>query len=437
MPSPTRRQPRLHLTDRLVLALDLTRDTQSMRTVRIFIASSRELADERKALPAMIGRIAARPDIRRNYRLDVVRWEYDAAGSAAQIQDAIDRAIDFETLDVVLLFVWNKVGPGTVHEYDRALRLWRAHKRPAMYAFFKQPTTVEARALEAIDRFEQRLTDDGVIPTKYESLETLERLLLERLPDTLPRVVRSTDIDTGAMARVVGWTAVLTVAAAIVTIGLVQSIGYPDGGVTYRQVLMTLILPVIVFFASSTCLLMFYRLLNAFRRAWHSPEWNDDRLYEAFRRLVPRWALPARLASRFPAGVEAGVTTSLALLLVLVSPPVALYDALFGEIVQWRITQSWTPGEGIEQGFATWFLGYTRQDTSPIYVYFPVVPPDRKDHPRPHLGPEVFPPWQTWGYLGLFVGSVLGSIEVIRRLVLFRHEFSDDGGGGNAHFTDV
>jgi hypothetical protein len=52
------------------------------------------------------------------------------------------------------------------------------------------------------------------------------------------------------------------------------------------------------------------------------------------------------------------------------------------------------------------------------------------------LGPEVFPPWQTWAYLSLFVISVLGGLGLLRRLATFRGEFQDDV-GSDATIVDV
>ena len=419
------------------------------RAVRVFLASSHSLVEERKGFPAALARIGELNDLARSFRLVAVRWEQDAYGAAhLLINDSIQEAVDFEGLDVVVVVIWQALGEGTLHEYERALRLWRQHRKPRLLVYCRAPPAdLQAEQARQLDAFRERLISEGVVPSSYGTPVEL----FEALEKHLPRLLRPASIDTGSPAvlrRRFLAAATLNVSLAVATAGICSYVRFPEGGVSWASVAAILAAPVLLFLTGLWTSLAYRRLLSAFRGLWHSPGWTDESLYESFRGLLPPAFLPQRVARHFPS--TSGTTLAL-LALGLLSGVVAQYSSVFQEILLWDYCVGWdvvrrpdgTPvtdalgnvvSAHVDRRRERWPFGLQdprvqetcererrqeRRADCVVYVHaagrFPEEPGQEF---RRNLGPEVWLPYQTWGYVGLFAGTAaLGGAPLIQ---LFR-----------------
>jgi hypothetical protein len=418
---------------------------------RVFLASSSELSDERARFPELVQEINARPDLARNFSLRSVVWERDAFGIGTTIHDTIKTSTDFEGLDVVVLVVWNRLGAGTLREYEEARANWDVHRRPALLAFFRTPSP-EADASDVADvtAFKRRLLDEGVVTSEYSSPEEFG----QRLGEQLPRCIASRPASEGTPFQVLRRRFVAAAAVAVlgsaVAIFLCRTMSFPDTGVTVQTVYLVLAFPIVLALGSGLVTWYYHRLLEAVKDIWHSPQWTDAEAYEAFRSLVPRVSLPARLRSQFPAGWGAMSVTSGALLVVFVAPVVGQYQCIFEELLVWEYTVGRSRDDFevdektmiatnryVDRGRKPW--PFTLQDPlvrrrhempsgRTIYVHargkFALdekLPQDRLF--RRNLGPQVFLPWQPWIYVVLMMASSSAVVFTLVRLIRFSSEF--------------
>ena len=104
---------------------------------RVFLACSRELADERAGFDEAVRRLNDQPQIQRAYTIEPVRWETSTAGFDADgANRAIALEVDFPRLDVIVVAVWNKVGRWTLEEYERAGSKCLGRSEKTLYKIF-------------------------------------------------------------------------------------------------------------------------------------------------------------------------------------------------------------------------------------------------------------------------------------------------------------
>ena len=99
-----------------------------MQTIKIFLASSDELAHER----LVFSRIALElgPQLRkRETRIDLVKWEYlDSSMGALHKQEEYNH--ELATCDMVFVLFWRRFGEYTEEEFRIALEGMRSRQRP-------------------------------------------------------------------------------------------------------------------------------------------------------------------------------------------------------------------------------------------------------------------------------------------------------------------
>jgi hypothetical protein len=315
--------------------------TPAAAIFRVFLASSSELSEERQRFPGLLRDINRRPDIQRRFELSPVLWERDAFGITETIHDTIRTSVEFETLHVVVLVVWNRLGEGTLREYEEARALWKVHRRPLLLVFFRRPPAdADPTALADVLRFKRRLLDEGVATNEYTTAGELDQRLAEQLPRCLPAVASEEPTSFRALRRrffVAGGTSVLITA---VTMFVCRIMSFPTDRVTETGVYLVIFAPVLLFLAAAMTTWYYHRLLGALKRLWHSPDWTDEAAYEAFRHLVPGGSIPARLRARFPTGWSSTILTIAGLGLVFLAPVVGQYQAIFEELLVWEYTVS-------------------------------------------------------------------------------------------------
>jgi hypothetical protein len=168
------------------------------RTIRIFLASSEELAKDRDEFDLYFRQ---KNDVLRSQGLylEITRWEnFLDAMSSTRLQDEYNAAI--RNSDIFVCLFKTKTGKFTDEEFDAAHRAFLMTGKPRIFTFFKDaqlPVSAESlRGLESIVRFQEKLGRLGHYWTKYESAEHLKRLFKDQLEKLENRVARRPEPPT-------------------------------------------------------------------------------------------------------------------------------------------------------------------------------------------------------------------------------------------------
>jgi hypothetical protein len=160
-----------------------------LRTLKIFLASSKELRDDRDEFDRYCRE--QNDDLRhRGYYLQIVRWEnFLDAMSDTGLQSEYNKKV--ETCDVFVSLFFTKTGSFTKQEFDIAYRTFEStKKRPRIYTYFKDGevrlSTLPKDDLRSLWAFQDSLaTDYKHYPTLYEGIEGLKRHFRDQLDDLL------------------------------------------------------------------------------------------------------------------------------------------------------------------------------------------------------------------------------------------------------------
>lgn len=145
-----------------------------MQPVKIFLASSSELAEDRKEFRLAI---ADRNDswLHHGVLLQVVAWEqFLDAMSRTRLQDEYNRAL--LECDLFVMLFWTKVGMYTREEFETAFGNFSARGHPFVYTYFKKvPPAGEVPAADrdSLAEFQARLKSLGHFQTGYDSTDRL------------------------------------------------------------------------------------------------------------------------------------------------------------------------------------------------------------------------------------------------------------------------
>jgi hypothetical protein len=155
---------------------------QGKTDTRIFLASSIELSEERRAFRELI--------LEQNNAwheqgafLQVIGWEnFNDAVSADGKQNDYNRAIC--DCDLFVMLYHTKVGQYTRVEFDHAFAQFEATGKPLIYVYYKNaPAAHTPSAADQQSRldFERRLADIEHYPTYYDNIEGLQLHFLRQL----------------------------------------------------------------------------------------------------------------------------------------------------------------------------------------------------------------------------------------------------------------
>lgn len=179
----------------------------SMRIIDIFLASSKELADEREAFEIFISRHGSTWQDTRDTRLRLNIWEnFLDAVSKTRKQDEYDRAI--ERSQIFVMMFWTKVGKYTNEEFDVALASFKKTEFPLIYTYFKTtpPATPPEQSLQdfkeklkAINHFETQF-DSGNDMLRHFSMQ-LEMIYHKITNQVIPMGNGKSKTELTAMAR--------------------------------------------------------------------------------------------------------------------------------------------------------------------------------------------------------------------------------------------
>lgn len=158
-----------------------------METIRIFIASSSELLEDRKEFREFLS-IENDRFYKKGVYLELIQWEnFLDAVSQTSLQDEYNK--ELKKAQIVICLFYTKAGKYTQEEFDTALSQFKQTGSPLIFTYFKSgapnPDPNDHLALDLIT-FKKRLAEIGHFYTVYNNIEDLKykfRKQLDRLED--------------------------------------------------------------------------------------------------------------------------------------------------------------------------------------------------------------------------------------------------------------
>jgi Leucine-rich repeat (LRR) protein len=160
-----------------------------LRPIRIFLASSAELRDDRDEFDLYFRQ--QNDQLRkRGVYVEIVRWEkFLDAMSETRLQDEYNKEI--RACDIFVCLFFTKTGKFTEEEFDVAHRQFQETKRPRIFTFFKNADikTGSARKedLNSLWAFQDKLKKLGHFHTQYENTDDLKLQFQNQLDRLLER----------------------------------------------------------------------------------------------------------------------------------------------------------------------------------------------------------------------------------------------------------
>jgi hypothetical protein len=152
----------------------------SNKIIRIFLASSAELEDDRREFEIFINR-QNKTYIEQNIFLRLEIWEdFIDAMSSTRLQDEYNKAVQDSNIFISLFHT--KVGQYTEEEFTKALESMQNKDRPLIYTYFKdalvKPSQVNTNTLST---FKEKLKKLGHFPTYYNNIDDLQNQFSNQL----------------------------------------------------------------------------------------------------------------------------------------------------------------------------------------------------------------------------------------------------------------
>jgi|GEM_PF-2529471 len=157
-------------------------------TIKIFLAASSELANDRRQFEMFISR-ENQALVKRDIFLELVLWEdFIESMSRTRLQDEYNNAISRS--DIFIMLFGSKVGKYALQEFETASSEYKKSGRPYTYIYFKdEPINVNTFGEEDflnLQTFKETLKASGHFFTTYTSIDDLKykfRVQLDRLLD--------------------------------------------------------------------------------------------------------------------------------------------------------------------------------------------------------------------------------------------------------------
>lgn len=154
-----------------------------LRIIRIFLASSEELREDRDAFDLYF-RQQNDQFLKRGFYLEITRWEnFLDAMSETRLQDEYNNAVRACHIFVSLFFT--KTGKFTEEEFDTAHRQFKETHKPLIYTFFKNAEiktgSVRLEDLKSLLIFQEKLKTLEHFYTQYDNIEHLKRQFRDQL----------------------------------------------------------------------------------------------------------------------------------------------------------------------------------------------------------------------------------------------------------------
>lgn len=161
------------------------------KTIKIFLASSSELKEERDQIEIFINR-ENKKLIKENIFLELNIWEdFVDHMSRTRLQDEYNNVIN--KCDIFLSLYFTKVGMYTAEEFDQAFSQFKESGKPYIYTYFKdsQVTTssIKKNDINSKFEFEEKLKSLGHFPTLFKNIEDLKFHFKNQLEKIIPFIL--------------------------------------------------------------------------------------------------------------------------------------------------------------------------------------------------------------------------------------------------------
>jgi hypothetical protein len=167
-----------------------------MKTIKIFLASSSELKEDRDQIELFIGRENARLHTKGIY-LEIVRWEnFLDAISSTRLQDEYNNAI--AECDIVLCLFFTKVGKYTAEEFDTAYQIFKDKGKPKIWTYFKDAEINTSSITDEINTllaFKKKIGELGHFYSAYRNIDNLQNQYRNQLDKFLMQFEVSMEAD--------------------------------------------------------------------------------------------------------------------------------------------------------------------------------------------------------------------------------------------------
>ena len=161
-----------------------------IKIIKIFLASSSELKDDREQFEIFINR-KNKEYIKQSVFLELVIWEdFLDAMSATRLQDEYNKAIT--DCNVFVSLFKTKVGRYTEEEFLKALETFKSNQKPLIYTYFKDSQisisqiTIE---ISSLLNFKKKLRELEHFYKSYRDINELKFLFDQQLNKFLPEVI--------------------------------------------------------------------------------------------------------------------------------------------------------------------------------------------------------------------------------------------------------
>lgn len=162
------------------------------RTVKIFLASSNELKDDRDQFEIFISRQNKHYMGNQEFFLQVELWEdFIDAMDKNRLQDAYNRTI--KECDIFVILYWTKVGMYTAEEFEVAFGHFKETDRPLVYTY-KCTTSFSSnkmnrRETNSLFDFEDKLRELQHFPKEYSNIDNLISQFSSQLQKILGKII--------------------------------------------------------------------------------------------------------------------------------------------------------------------------------------------------------------------------------------------------------
>jgi len=141
-----------------------------LKKIKVFIASSKELSEDRNALSRLISSLNHFYTERGIY-IQTYMFEDEDSNYNGRKQDEYDANI--EDSDIFIGLFWTKAGQYTVEEFDVACENYNECKRPSIYVYLKDNSNDHEE--KSLTDFKERLESEmGHFPGRYSHTDTLK-----------------------------------------------------------------------------------------------------------------------------------------------------------------------------------------------------------------------------------------------------------------------
>ncbi|MDM8565330.1 hypothetical protein QUF74_06715 [Candidatus Halobeggiatoa sp. HSG11] len=145
------------------------------KTITIFLASSEELAQERKDFEYFIYQRCKALGV----LIEVIAWENTISNSMSKtrLQDKYNEIIP--SCDMFVGLFYTKVGKWTEEEFDIAWKSFHKSDKPKLFTYFKKVKKQDKQ--DSLQEFLNKLSGLGHFPTVYKNTEDLHLQLRDEL----------------------------------------------------------------------------------------------------------------------------------------------------------------------------------------------------------------------------------------------------------------